>query len=518
MATIFLIALTALLWLLEITTAPEEGAHGVLLYNMVLALSAICAVRLVEIFVGALTLGGHASKATTDRLRAMTSILLYATAGLGWLRFGMGVDVSGLLATSAVFSVIIGFALQATLGNLFSGLSLELERPLKVGDYLLKGQIEGRVEALKWRSLFIRTSRNTRIVLPNSALTGDAVEVIDKTRPSLVTIPFTVSASVPPMKVQAVGMQVLTSGLPDVCRDPAPSILVLGTEPYTGCLRYGARFYSLAFLDRTAVGSAVFVRLWCALSRQDIVVSPPGASHDFVVEDGEVIALSSPGKTMQQACLTALVPGHLPRDIFQRLRSKGRRLHYGPGEQIDLEGGAAVVLSGSAREESPGGEQDVSEALTQLRAAPLALDAPPIVSVRLMMETAERAANVIGPIAHTLAARYGALTDDPFVLSRALAEHIPDVRDRAHFLRESPECPSRRLAPGALFGWAALLGLEPVGQRLPVSNNAVEILRLTADEVREVLSGLDDALFFLMAAEPGLRGLSAPVLEQWLRT
>jgi hypothetical protein len=135
----------------------------------------------------------------------------------------------------------------------------------------------------------------------------------------------------------------------------------------------------------------------------------------------------------------------------------------------------------------------------------------------MMTEIAQRAAIFIGPIAHTLAARYGAQTDDPFVVSRALAEHIPDSEDRKRFLREAPECPCRRLLPGTLFGWAALLGLEPAGIRSPVSNNTVEILRLTAAEVREVLSDFADVVSILSNAEPGLKDVTEQVIEDWLR-
>jgi small-conductance mechanosensitive channel len=513
MLTLLIIALTALTWLLEITVTPEAGVRGAALYYVALALTAVSAVRVVETFFAAMVHGGGKSQATSDRLRAMTTILLYLTAGLLWLRLGLGVDVSSLIATSAVFSVIIGFALQPTLGNLFSGVALELERPLQVGDHILKGQVEGRVEALKWRSLFIRTERDTCIVLPNSALTGEAVEVIRRGEPSRHMIVFSIPATVPPMEVLAVMMQVLTSGLPDICRDPAPSALLLGTESHTGCLRYGARYYTLAYLKRLVIGSSLYVRLWYSLSRQGIAMSP--ASALLLTEDGDQMASQLLPAPTTEAAKAVPLPV-LPEGFAGRLQSLGRRLRYGPGEPIDLQGGAAVVLSGSAREEVRGAEQDVSLALARMLDAPLDTDAPPIISARLLTEIAARAATFIGPIAHTLAARYGVLTDDPFLLYRALGEHIADARERARFLLASPDYPSRRLNAGALFGWASVLGLEAPGLRHPVSNNSVEILLLTPAEVRSALSGFDPGAGVLAGAEPGLRGLTAEALRDWL--
>jgi hypothetical protein len=437
----------------------------------------------------------------------------YGAVALLWLRFGLGVDISSILATSAVVSLILGFALQATLGNFFSGISLEIERPIRVGDFIQKGPVEGRVEALKWRSLFILTERNTRVILPNTALTGDAVEIFRGDLPSRCMAVFTVAASVPPMEVLSVATKVLKSGLPDICDDPPPSAVLLGPEPYSGCLRYGARFYTLAYLNRSATASSLLVRLWYALSRKGISMSP--ASAAAVREDGEVVPLSLSG--FSGAAPFAPIVSGLPEDFAGRLQTLGRRLRYGPGERIDLEGGAAVVFSGSAREEVRIGEQDMAGALAELLAAPLTPQAAPIISERLQAEIAARAAAFIGPVAHTLAAQYGAHTDDPFLLFRALAEHFPDAEKKARFLSASPDYPTRRLNPGALFGWAAVLGVEPPGLRHPISNNSVEILLLSPKEVRALLSGAEDSAAAILAAEPGLRGLTAEALREWLQ-
>jgi len=308
--------------------------------------------------------------------------------------------------------------------------------------------------------------------------------------------------------------QVLTSGLPDICRDPPPNALLMETESHTGCLRYGARYYTLAYLKRRVIGSNLHVRLWYALSRQGIAMSP--ASALLLTEDGEHMASQMLAVPSSPEAAKAVPLPVLPEGFAGRLRPLGRRLRYGPGEHIDLRGGAAVVLSGSAREEVRGAEQDVAPALARMLDAPLDLDAPPIISAGFLIEIATRAATFIGPIAHTLAARYGVLTDDPFLLYQALGEHIADARDRARFLLAAPDYPSRRLNAGALFGWAAVLGLEAPGLRHPVSNDSVEILLLTAAEVRSALSGFDTGADVLAGADPGLRGLTAAALRDWL--
>ncbi|MCL4814425.1 MAG: mechanosensitive ion channel family protein, partial [Vicinamibacteraceae bacterium] len=66
-----------------------------------------------------------------------------------------------LLLTSAVGAVVVGFALQDTLGNAFAGLALQTEKPFKVGQWVRIGDHEGRVEELTWRATKLRTRQST---------------------------------------------------------------------------------------------------------------------------------------------------------------------------------------------------------------------------------------------------------------------------------------------------------------------------------------------------------------------
>jgi small-conductance mechanosensitive channel len=62
-----------------------------------------------------------------------------------------------LLATSAVGAVVVGFALQDTLGNFFAGLAIQVEKPFRVGHWINIGGSEGQVEEVTWRATKLRT-------------------------------------------------------------------------------------------------------------------------------------------------------------------------------------------------------------------------------------------------------------------------------------------------------------------------------------------------------------------------
>jgi small conductance mechanosensitive channel len=81
----------------------------------------------------------------------------------------------GLLASSAVLGVIIGFASQRTLGNFVAGLLIALAQPVRLGDRVVYDGTEGVIEEIGITYTFIRTRDNARLVVPNEKLASDAI-------------------------------------------------------------------------------------------------------------------------------------------------------------------------------------------------------------------------------------------------------------------------------------------------------------------------------------------------------
>jgi len=89
------------------------------------------------------------------------------------------INLGALFTTSAIFGVIIGLALQDTLGNFFAGISLHADRPFQVGDVIAVGtqKITGVVEGVTWRAVKIRTFQNHIVLISNSNAAREAIEV-----------------------------------------------------------------------------------------------------------------------------------------------------------------------------------------------------------------------------------------------------------------------------------------------------------------------------------------------------
>ena len=89
------------------------------------------------------------------------------------------INLGALFTTSAIFGVILGLALQDTLGNFFAGISLQADRPFQVGDVIVVGDNRhtGVVEEITWRAIKIRTFTNHVVLINNSTAAKEPIEV-----------------------------------------------------------------------------------------------------------------------------------------------------------------------------------------------------------------------------------------------------------------------------------------------------------------------------------------------------
>jgi small-conductance mechanosensitive channel/CRP-like cAMP-binding protein len=107
------------------------------------------------------------NKLLSDVIAAST----YVCSALAMIGFVFGLPLQGLVATSGIIAIVLGLALQSTLSDVFSGLSLSIEKPYRVGDeILLEGGAEGEVIEVNWRSTHLRNGANDVVVVPNSAV------------------------------------------------------------------------------------------------------------------------------------------------------------------------------------------------------------------------------------------------------------------------------------------------------------------------------------------------------------
>ena len=219
-------------------------------------------------------------------LRDVLTGLAYIVVAIALLS-KVGVDLTGIVTTSAVLTAIIAFSLQDTLINLVGGIALEMDNSVNAGDWIRVDKFEGRVKEIRWRQTSIETRDWDTVVIPNSMLIKGHFLILGKRtnepRQHRMWVYFNVDFRHSPTEViDAVEKALRAEPIRDVAQEPPIHCIV--TEFNESYITYAARYWltDLALTDPT--NSVVRTRIYAALKRADISLSIP-AQTLFITED-----------------------------------------------------------------------------------------------------------------------------------------------------------------------------------------------------------------------------------------
>ena len=226
-------------------------------------------IRLLLEAVDAITRRGKVHFSTISKDLLM--ITLWFVVVMVVLYTDFGVQPLSILTTTTVAAAVLGFALQETLGNVFSGLSLSMGRPFEPGDWIRSGQHVGQVKGIAWRATTIVTRDNERLEIPNSVIAKDVLHnyTTGNVRDS---INVGISYGVPPNHVREVVLTLLRD-VPQVLRNPPPEVLVwsYGDFAIQYTIKYSIEDYGAQEHVRDRIASS----LWYALRRHSIEIPFP---------------------------------------------------------------------------------------------------------------------------------------------------------------------------------------------------------------------------------------------------
>ena len=202
-------------------------------------------------------------------------------------------SLTGWFATGTVVAAILGLALQETLGNLFSGIALHMEDSFAVGDVLRSADSIGVVEGVTWRATRMRTFNNNVVILPNSVLARDRLEVFPRDRVTGRAIQIGIDYNVPPATVINILTQA-ASHVDGVSREiPCFSRVAAFAD---SAVVYDIKYYTRDYSARDRIDADIRKAVWYALRRNSIsipypvhatmpYVAPTHDEHELEVED-----------------------------------------------------------------------------------------------------------------------------------------------------------------------------------------------------------------------------------------
>src|ERR1700741_5465700 len=153
--------------------------------------------------------------------------LIYLVAVFAIIAYVFDLPIQGLLATSGAVAIILGLALQSTLGDVFSGIVLSFSRPYRPGDWIsLEGGTDGRVIELNWRATHVLTGKRDLAIVPHSTIAKS--KIVNVSSPSgihgnTVTVQVDAKAS-PATAIQILEHAILNCRL--IVAAPAPNVTI----------------------------------------------------------------------------------------------------------------------------------------------------------------------------------------------------------------------------------------------------------------------------------------------------
>ena len=207
-------------------------------------------------------------------LRNVFSIIIYVVAFFVVFNSQYpDVNLAALFTTSTILGVVIGLALQDTLGNLFAGLAIQADQPFQIGDVIsVPGKGAGAVENISWRGVQIRTFQNKLIVISNSVLGKEAIEIAPRDNLNARIVNFsTLYSDSPAATIQTV--REVVRQIENVSPKIRPIVRIknLGDSG----LEYEIKYWLEDYTKYNDTDAQIRQRVWYAFQREKIQFAYP---------------------------------------------------------------------------------------------------------------------------------------------------------------------------------------------------------------------------------------------------
>lgn len=178
-----------------------------------------------------------------------------------------------IFGATAAGAVVIGLALQGTLGNLFAGLAIQIEKPFRVGHWVQIAGADGQVAEVTWRATKIRTKSGNFVIVPNSKLADDIiVNYSEPTVESRIEVEIGVSYDAPPNRVKAVILEAIRDE-PLIAKVRAPEVLLVDFA--ASSINYRIRVWCEDFAADERLRDRIRSALYYAFQRHRIEIPYP---------------------------------------------------------------------------------------------------------------------------------------------------------------------------------------------------------------------------------------------------
>jgi small-conductance mechanosensitive channel len=258
-------------------------------------------------------------------------------------------DLAGLVTALGVSSIVIGLALQDTLGSVMSGIALLFEHPFTVGDWLKVGDLVGQVIDINWRSVRLQTFEREMVIIPHKLIGSEIIH--NYSRPLALhaeRIRIGFSYTDPPNLAKRV-LRTTALETQGILTNPEPRIFTISYDD--SAITYEVKFFIADYSEIEEIRDRFMSRLWYAAQRNNLTIPfPIRTLYHFHGPTSRAEGTSKKFTESLQS-LPSFVPLENPENVGGA--SEGIDLqHFGTGEKVIKQGMASnalfIIVSGQA--------------------------------------------------------------------------------------------------------------------------------------------------------------------------
>src|SRR5881392_1195944 len=316
----------------------------------VILLSTALVVALVNRYVWDLYFEKKRQTPIPHFLREVIGGIIFLVALLFVLSSGYHAEaqLQGLLAGSGIVAIIIGFAGQNFFAGIIAGISIQLNRPYKVGDWLQVGERFAEVMEINWRSTRLRTNDAIYLDIPNNEMVSHAIVNLHyPTEVHAMRIRVGVEYKNRPNRVKDALFRAASTA-EGVLAEPKVKVFLVDFADFA--VMYEIKFYMGNHSRINEINDAVRTNVWYELKRQGITI--PFPIRTLHVERKAVASMHEEHQEARAILRDEALFECLSDQQIDNLVQQSRVSHFGRGEPVIEEGAAGgsmfVLLRGAA--------------------------------------------------------------------------------------------------------------------------------------------------------------------------
>ena len=351
-----------------IETSISLGIHFLRIIKILLWMAlVISVVRFVTYLIVTTAFRGAAQSEVLSLVKTVLSIIIYIVSFFIIFQAQYPeVPLAPLFTGSTILGIVVGLALQDTLGNLFAGIALQADQPFQVGDVVTFSNREGGVvESVSWRGLKIRTFQNKLLIISNAVMGKEIIEVAPRGNLNARTVFFNTEYTDSPAKTIQVVRDAVRQ-VENVSQKIRPVVRIKNLA--ADGIDWEVKYWTDDYTKYNDTDALIRQRIWYAFNREKIDFAFPTRTiymAPAVEETTLVEYVNAVSEHLQEISL--FVP--LAEEEIEKLAKASTTRVFAPGEAIVRRGQEGnsmfVIVRGSVKVQIP--ESDYQKTINKLK-------------------------------------------------------------------------------------------------------------------------------------------------------